>query len=178
MRLTKTEIVRIVSAGLLMIAAITIASLTIGRDIYYGSRNEGLLSFAIVNFSGNLFFLIMPVELAFIYYLSGDINVWILTTVAVGTSMAAQVINYLIGLLFSRDVINRLIGKRQYAKAADRIRKYGKIIIFLFNLTPVSSDVISLAAGMLNYRVKDAALFTFSGLLLKHIILTLIFGRG
>jgi membrane protein YqaA with SNARE-associated domain len=175
MRLTKAEIVRIFIAGLFMIAAVVIASLTIGRDIYNGSRDEGLLSFAIVNLSGNLFFLIMPVELAFIYYLSGDINVWILIAVAVGTSVVAQIINYLIGLMFSGDVINRLIGKRQYVKAADRIRKYGNIIIFLFNLTPVSSDVISLAAGMIKYRIKDALIFTVSGLILKYLILTLIF---
>jgi membrane protein YqaA with SNARE-associated domain len=177
MRLTKSEIVRFVITGLFIIAAVIIASLTVGRDIYYGSRNEGLLSFAIVNFSGSLFFLIMPVELAFIYYLSGDIKVWILISVAMGTSMVSQAINYLIGLLFSRDIINRLIGKHQYIKAEDRIRKYGNIIIFLFNVTPISNDVLSLAAGMLNYRVKDAAIFTFAGLLLKYIILTLIFGR-
>ena len=177
MRLTKKEIVRIFIAGLFMIAAIVIASLTVGRDIYNGSRDEGLLSFAIVNLSGNLFFLIMPVEVAFIYYLSGDINVWILIAVAASTSVVAQIINYLIGLMFSRDVINRLIGKRQYVKAEDRIRKYGNIIIFLFNLTPVSSDVISLAAGMIKYRIKDALIFTVSGLILKYVLLTLIFGR-
>jgi len=61
MRLTKKEIVRFIITGLLIVAAAVIASLTIGRDIYYGSRDQGLLSFAIVNFSGYLFFLFMPV---------------------------------------------------------------------------------------------------------------------
>ena len=175
MRLTKAEIFRFLVTGIFLIAAAVIATLTVGRDIYYGERDEGLFSFAVVNLAGSLFFLMMPVEVAFIYYLEGQINVWILILVALSTSMVAQIINYLIGLLFSRDVINRLIGKRQYVKAAERIRKYGNIIIFLFNLTPVSNDVLSLAAGMLNYRIKDAFIFTFSGLLLKYLILTLIF---
>ncbi|MCJ7446685.1 MAG: VTT domain-containing protein [Bacteroidales bacterium] len=177
MRLKKADIVRLVISGLLVITAITIASLTIGRDIYYGSSNEGLLSFAIVNFSGYLFFLFMPVELAFIYYLIGDLNIWSLNAVALGTAMVSQTIDYLIGYMFSTKIIDHLIGRHRYEKAEQKIRKYGNIVIFLFNVTPLSSPVISLAAGMLKHRVKDAIIFTFFGLLLKYIILTLIFGR-
>ena len=177
MHLNKTDIIRIGIAGLLVITAISIASLTVGRDIYYGSRNEGLLSFAIVNFSGYLFFLVMPVEIAFIYYLTGDIDIWILNAVALGTAMVAQVIDFLIGFLFSTNIIDRLIGRRRYENAEDKIRKYGNIVIFLFNVTPLSSPVISLAAGMLKHRVKDAVIFTFTGLLLKYLLLSLVFGR-
>jgi len=177
MKLKKAEIIRLVITGLFVVAAITIASLTIGRDIYYGSRDEGLLSFAIVNFSGYLFFLFMPVELAFIYYLTGDINIWALNAVALGTAMVSQTIDYLIGFLFSKNIIDRLIGRRRYEKAEDKIRKYGNIIILLFNLTPFSSDIISLAAGILKHNIKNAVIFTFTGLLLKYLILTLIFGR-
>jgi len=160
-----------------MIAAITIASLTVGRDIYYGSRDEGLLSFAIVNFSGYLFFLFLPVEVAFIYYLTSDINIWVLNAVAIGTAMVSQVIDFLIGYILSTNIIDRLIGRHRYEKAEERIRKYGNIVIFLFNLTPLSSPVISLAAGILKHRIKDAFIYTFSGLVLKYIILTLIFMR-
>jgi membrane protein DedA with SNARE-associated domain len=176
MRLTRAEIVRYSIAGLFVIAAITIASLTVGRDIYYGSRDEGLLSFAIVNFSGYLFFLFLPVEIAFVYYLTGDINVWALNAVALGTALVSQTIDYLIGFLLSARIIDRLIGRNRYEKAEDRIRKYGNVVIFLFNLTPLSSPVISLAAGLLKHRKKDTLIFTFSGLLLKYILLTLIFG--
>lgn len=155
--------------------AIIIASFTVGKDIYYGSRDEGLLSFAIVNFSGYLFFLFMPVELAFIYYLAGDINIWALNAVALGTALFSQTIDYLIGYSLSTRIIDRLIGRRRYEKAGDKIRKYGNVVIFLFNVTPLSSPVISLAAGILKHRVKDAVIFTFAGILLKYIILTLIF---
>ncbi len=175
MRLTKKEIVRFIITGLLIIAAAVIASLTIGRDIYYGSRDQGLLSFAIVNFSGYLFFLFMPVEIAFIYYLSGDINIWALNGVAIVTALASESIDYMIGLSFSKDIITRLIGTRRYLKAESRIRKYGNLVIFLFNITPLSSPVISLAAGMIRHRIKDAFIFTISGLIIKYFILTMIF---
>ena len=177
MGLKKADISRLIVTVMLVATAITIASLTIGRDIYYNSRSEGLLSFAIVNFSGYLFFLFMPVELAFIYYLPGDINIWILNAVALGTAIVSQSIDYLIGYMLSTKIINRLIGRRRYEKAEDKIRKYGNIIIFLFNLTPLSSPVISLAAGMLKHRIKDALFFTLAGLILKYLLLTLIFAR-
>jgi membrane protein DedA with SNARE-associated domain len=173
----KAKIIQVSIAVLLAIVAITIASLTVGRDIYYGSRDEGLLSFAIVNLSGYLFFLFMPVEIAFIYYLTGEINVWALNAVAIGTALISQTIDYLIGFLLSTRIIDQLIGRRRYEKAEDKIRRYGNIVIFFFNVTPLSSPVISLAAGILKHRVKDAAIFTFAGLLLKYIILTLVFGR-
>lgn len=175
MRLKKADIVRLVLSALFVIIAITIASLTIGRDIYYGSRDEGILSFAIVNLSGYLFFLFMPVELAFIYYLSSDINVWALLAVTLGTAMFSQTIDYLIGFMFSTKIIDRLIGRKRYEKAEEKIRKYGNFTIFFFNLTPLSSPVISLSAGILKYHKKDAIVFTLIGLILKYLFLILIF---
>jgi len=175
MRLKKTDIIQLTISGLLIIAAIIIASMTIGRDIYYGSRDEGLLSFAIVNFSGYLFFLFMPVELAYIYYLPGDINIWALSGVALGTALVSQAIDYLIGYVFSTRIINRFIGRRRYLKAEGKLRKYGNIAIFFFNFLPLSSPVISLGGGMLKHRLKDAVIFTVAGLILKYIMLTLIF---
>lgn len=176
MRLKKADIIRWVIGFLLVAAAITIASLTIGRDIYFGSRENGLWSFAIVNASGYLFFLFMPVELAFIYYLTGDVSIWALNLIAIGTAILSQSIDYLIGYIFSDKIIDSLIGRRRYEKAEDRIRKYGNIAILTFNALPLSSPVISLAAGMLRHRILDAVLWTVAGLVIKYLTLTLIFG--
>jgi len=159
-----------------MIALMTvIASLTIGRDIYE-SNEKSILSFAIVNFSGYLFFfLLMPVELPFIYYLQTGYDPLILNVVAIGTAMASQVIDYLIGYFFSTGIIDRLIGRKRYEKAEFEIRKYGKLTLFFSNLLPLSSPVISLAAGMLKYRVKDALFYSLAGLIGRYLLMTLIF---
>lgn len=167
--------IRYTLAFLLAIAAIAIASLTVGRDIYNGSRDEGLLSFAIVNAAGYLFFLFMPVEIAFVYYLQGDINIIALNAVALGTALFSQTIDYAIGVLLSDRIIDSLIGRRRYEKAEDELRKYGNIAIFVFNALPLSSPVISLAAGILRHRRRDAVIFTLSGLVVKYLLLTLIF---
>jgi membrane protein DedA with SNARE-associated domain len=176
MRLKKADITRWVIGFLLVAAAATIASLTVGRDIYYGSRENGLWSFAIVNACGYLFFLFMPVEIAFLYYLVGEVNVWALNAIALSTALFSQSIDYAIGYLLSDRIIDRIIGRRRYEKAEDRLRKYGNIAILVFNAMPLSSPVISLAAGMLRHRILDAVLWTVAGLVIKYLALTLIFG--
>lgn len=174
-RKTRAEITRIIITVLLMIAAITIASMTVGRDIYYGSRDEGMLSFAIVNACGYLFFLFMPVEIAFVYYLQGDISIPALIAVAIGTALFSQAIDYSIGLLMSNRFIDNLIGRKRYIKAEKYIERYGNVTIFVFNALPLSSPVISLAAGMLRHRITDTLIFTVLGLVVKYLAMTLIF---
>ena len=152
-----------------------IASLTIGKDIYQYNEN-GLFSFAIVNFAGYLFFfLLMPMELAFILYLRTGYDPLWLNLVAVTTAMAAQTVDYLIGYYFSTGIIDRLIGRRRYQRAEAEIHKYGNLALFFSNLLPLSSPVISLAAGMLKYRVKDALIFSLCGMILRYLLLTLLF---
>jgi len=169
------DIKRLLLLVLLVILMIVIASLTIGADILENNQHS-TLSFAIVNFFGYLFFfLFMPVELAFIYYLRTGYNPWILNFVALGTAMSAQMIDYLIGYFFSTRIIDSMIGRKRYEKAENEIRKYGNWALFLSNLLPLSSPIISLAAGMLKYRVKEALLFSFVGMICRYLLLTLIF---
>lgn len=175
MRLSRSDIVKIALSSLLVVAAITIASLTVGRDIYYGSRDEGLLSFGIVNACGYLFFLFMPVELAFIYYLQGEISILALNAVAIGTALFSQTIDYAIGVLVSDKFIDKLIGRRRYERAGAKIEKYGNVTIFVFNALPLSSPVISLAAGMIRHNIRSTLICTILGLLVKYAALTLIF---
>jgi membrane protein YqaA with SNARE-associated domain len=175
MKAQRIDYRRLVMIVFLIILMILIGSLTIGKDIYE-NRQQSILSFAIVNFFGYLFFfLLMPMELAFIFYLRTGYDPLILNLVAVATAMASQIIDYLIGYFFSTGIIDRLIGRRRYEKAEDEIRKYGNWALFLSNLLPLSSPIISLAAGMLKYRVKDALFYSFIGMVCRYLILTMMF---
>jgi len=170
----RINIIRLVLVLFFGTVAVLIASLTIGKDIYE-NKAMSMFSFAIVNFSGYLFFLFMPVELAYIFYSHSGYHPWILYGVAVSTALAAQSIDYLIGYFFSKGIIHRLIGRRRYLSAEVEIRKYGRLALFVFNLFPLSSPVIALAAGMLKYRIKDAVLYSLAGLMIKYLLLLLIF---
>jgi membrane protein YqaA with SNARE-associated domain len=157
------------------LAAVVIASLTIGQDIYEHNDN-GYMSFAIVNFFGYLFvFLFMPVELAFIYYLRSGFDPVILSAIAFATALAAQIIDYVFGYFFSTHIIEKLIGQKRFEKAEDEIRKYGNWTLFFSNLLPLSSPVISLAAGMLKYPPKDALLYSIAGMTGRYLLLVIIF---
>jgi len=171
------NIKRLVIVVLLAVIAIAVLSFTIGQDIYYGSQGKGLLSFAIVSLAGYLFFFFIPVEVAFIYYLTAGENFLLLNIVALVTAMVSQSVDYLIGYSLSTKIIDEFIGRNRYEKAEDEIRKYGNITIFIFNFLPLSSPVISLAAGMLKHRIKDALIYTVLGLAFKYFLLTLIFAK-
>ena len=176
MKHAQLDIRRIIIFILLVALMTIIASMTIGRDIYESNKN-GLLSFAIVNFSGYLFvFLLMPIELAFIFYLHAGHDPIVLNLVAIATAITAEAIDYLVGYYFSTRIIDRLIGHRRYEKAEAEIHKYGNLALFFGNLLPVSSPAIALAAGMLKYRVKDALLYSLGGMMCRYALLTLIFG--
>lgn len=176
MLLQRINIRQLVIVVLLVAITTAIASLTIGRDIYNGFAGHGVLSFAIVSLAGYLFFLFfVPVEIAYIYYLNTGENFLLLYLVVLITALISQSINYLIGYSVSAKIIDQLIGRRRYLKAEQEIRKYGNIAIFVFNFLPLPSPVISLAAGMLKHRIKDAFIYSFLGLALKYAILTLIF---
>lgn len=167
---TKKRILFIVITAFI---AIGIVSLTIGKDIFEG-RQPGLLSFSVIHFSGYLFFLLMPVELGFIYYLAQH-NVIILVLTAVATAIVAQFIDYAIGYLLSKEFINEIIGRRRYEKAEKSINEYGNLTIFLFNLLPLSSSIIVLVAGMVRYKLRHVILYSLLGLGIKYVVLAVIF---
>jgi len=164
---------RIILAILISALGIAMLSLTLGRDIFEG-RGTGLLSFAAIHFSGYLFFLLMPVEIGFVYYLVPH-NPVMLVLIAVATAMLAQIIDYGIGRLSSRRFINNIIGKKHYQQTKRYIDSYGTITIFIFNLFPLSSPIVALVAGMTRHSFRDVLLYSSIGLLLKYIVLALLF---
>jgi membrane protein DedA with SNARE-associated domain len=155
------------------IAAICLVSFTIGRELY-ADKTESIFSFGLIHFSGYLFFLLMPVELAFIYYLPFYSELKLIG-VALGTAVVAQCIDYLIGKLIRPRKIIELMGRKRIVKAERYIRRYGLLTIFVFNLLPLSSPVIALAAGIIKFNFRNFILISTIGLLIKYILLGLVF---
>lgn len=173
MKKKRINLKKILYVAIPVIVAILLFSVTIGHEIYEG-KTQSLQSFALVHFSGYLFFLLMPVEMAFVYYLSYYEEAKLIG-VALITAISAQIIDYVIGLSFSSKFIRHFVGEKRIKKAEKQIRQYGNLTIFIFNLFPLSSPVIALVAGMLKLRFRDLLLYSLTGLLLKYVALTLIF---
>lgn len=159
---------------LVLALVITVFSLTIGKDLYHG-HPPNLKSYAITQFAGYLFFMVMPVEVAFVYYIKVNQNPVILISIAVGAAILAQMIDYACGYLASQQFIEKFVRKEKYEKAKTYIKKYGDITLFVFNVLPLSSPILILAAGMLKYPFKRVILFSLLGLIVKYIALALIF---
>lgn len=174
MNLSKLNIKRIIVVVFFATIAIGIASATIGSEIY-GFTKQSFTSFAIINFSGYLFFLIMPVELAFVYYLHSHLSIFLLNIVALSTAIGAQLVDYCIGRWLSASFIDNMVGRHRYEKAEEEIRKYGNIAIFLFNLLPLSSPIILLAAGMLKHPLRQALIYSLLGLTAKYLLISILF---
>lgn len=169
----RINLTKILCVVIPVVVAILLFSFTIGREIYEG-RTQSLQSFSLIHFSGYLFFLLMPVEMAFVYYLSYYEETKLIG-IALLTASFAQIIDYVIGLSFSSKFIHYFVGEKRIEKAEKQIRRYGNLTIFVFNLLPLSSPVIALVAGMLKLRFRDLMLYSVAGLLIKYIVLSLIF---
>ena len=150
-----------------------IFSLTLGRDLVEG-RNQSLFSFALLHFSGYLFFLLMPVELAFTYCMIKGYNLILLVGIAYITAIAAQLIDYFLGYSVSRKVLETFFNPGKHIKAIRYINKYGGLTIFIFNVFPLSSPIICLASGMIKFPLKKVILFSSLGLLIKYTVIGLV----
>ena len=157
-----------------IVLAITLISFTLGKEILAG-KQPSLVSFAIINFSGYLFFLLLPVETLIPFYVSAGYNGWLLLGIALSTAVAAQAIDYFIGYVMSEGIINNLIGKKRFIKFRSYIEKYGGLAILIFNLFPLASSVLSLMAGMVRYKIKKFWFYSIIGLTLKYLFFIFLF---
>lgn len=130
-----------------------------------------LLYYLLVHFAGYIFFLIMPVETIFLYYLTLDYNPLLLLVFALLTAILAQLVDFLIGLVFAEKLRKNYLSRKQYDQIRLKLGKHSKLIIFLFNLSPFSSPIIILIAGILKIRIDFVLIYSFLGLLLKYSIL-------
>jgi membrane protein DedA with SNARE-associated domain len=156
-----------------IIVVLIIFYLLIGESI--NSREPpDTISFAFIVFAGYLFFIIMPVEVAFIYFAeTGDMNIGLLIAMTVTLAMISQSLDYTVGHHASASTIQKLVSPGRFAKAKSFLQRYGKIIIFLFNTLPLSSPILSLAAGVLNYPFRNVFFISASGLVIKYSVIAI-----
>ena len=166
---------RIIMGLIVLLLIIGVLSFTIGREIVEG-KQPTLDSFAVVHFSGYLFFILMPVELLVPYYLSEGYSGITLIIIALITAIIAQLLDYSVGFLFSDRYIKYFVSEWRYRKAKKTVEKYGDWAILIFNLFPLSSPIIVLAAGMMKFSLRRVILYSFTGLVVKYIVIVSVFG--
>ena len=150
--------------------AVVIFSFTLGHTLVEG-KDLSISSFALLHFSGYLFFLVMPVELAFSYCITNGYNINLLVGIALATAIAAQIIDYMIGYFVSSKFLQNFLNQKKHERSIRYIRKYGSLTIFVFNVLPLSSPIICLAAGVINHPFRKVVFYSFIGLLIKYYVI-------
>lgn len=156
-----------------LLAGMFLLYFVIGQDISSGIPLT-LSQFFYAHAAGYLFFIISPVEILFVHGLNIGLSPLYLTIAALIGAVGAQIIDYAIGLLFSKRFIEEIISVKKYQKYKAKIETHGGWIILLFNLLPLSSPILVLVAGMLRYNFKKTILYSLIGLILKYIIIAII----
>ncbi len=141
---------------------------------FFTEESVNLLSFAIIHFLGYLFFLLLPVEGLFFFYLSQGHNFVLLILIALITALAAQTADYVLGALASEN-IRVLIKPDRYDRYKKYLCRYGPIIIFLFNLSIFSSPIVVLVSGILRINYFKVFLYSLLGLFFKYSIITIVY---
>ncbi len=158
------------------IIGISLIAIAIGRSLILGETTS-LATFIMIHFAGYLFFILAAVELLFIHMILLGYNPSLLILLALATAVTAQAIDYNIGKLASKKVIKDIIGQKRYERSKGRIEKFGDPAIFIFNLFPLSSPILILVAGMINYKYKKILLYSVPALTIKYLFLAVMFYR-
>jgi membrane protein YqaA with SNARE-associated domain len=157
-----------------ILCVIALVSLTLGRDLYLGVP-PNLTTFALIHFGGYLFFLLMPVELLYIYYLAEFSDKISLTIVALITAVMAQIVDYYCGYLIRHHFIGVIISRKKYLKSRMILKRYGNASMFFFNLFPLSSPILIFVAASLRYRLVDVLKYSIPALMIKYLTIALMF---
>jgi membrane protein DedA with SNARE-associated domain len=139
---------------------------------FHTEQPPNLISFVFTVFAGYLFFLLMPIELIFIYFVGQHHHhPAALVTITVMVAMISQTLDFLIGRFAGEKLIIDIINPRHYDRAKHFLIKFGALTIFLFNLFPLSSPLLSLISGILQYPYRLVFIYSSMGLLLKYGII-------
>ena len=122
-----------------------------------------LLGLVYGGFIGALFFVIVPLEPLFFYYLSLDYSAaWVIVLMLV-SSVLGLFVNYLIGAAVGGTLLTRFARER-FEKVKRSMERWGGGLVFLSNVVlflPV--QVLSLVIGATRFGARRFLLWTFAG---------------
>lgn len=144
-------------------------------NIEYEIANNTLKGLFYISIMGSLFFLTLPSEALFLYYLSSTKYLFliIITFLVIG-NLIGLLFNYFFGRMLGARVI-RFIFKKSFDKYQDKIDRYGGLILFLGNIFPGPVELLTVFYGGFKFEFKRYVFLCFMGRLIKYVILFVIY---
>jgi membrane protein DedA with SNARE-associated domain len=107
----------------------------------------------------------------------GQLNLWIIVSVATLAGVIGSLIDYYIGLkgmnlLARRKILNRLLFSEAQLKTAERwFKRYGVLAVFLSRMVPGFRTLVSFPAGAVKMLLPKFIAYTTAGCLVWNVIL-------
>lgn len=138
----------------------------------YQISNVTLLGIFFVNILGTLFFLILPSEALFIYYLSNtNYFIAILILFSVAGNIVGMTINYLFGRLLGERVLKWWFKEKKFFEYKEKIDKYGGILLVLGNIIPGPIEILSVFFGGFKFKLSKYIYLVMIGRTIKYLLI-------
>lgn len=121
-----------------------------------------------ISFFGNLLFVPLPIEIAFVQALRVGQPAFASLFFSLAGLIPAYALDYFIGARLSSLVFIFISPKKIY-KSKRWVNTYGPYAIFGFNLLPLPSNELTFGLGIARYNVVRLFVFTLCGSILKFI---------
>lgn len=135
-------------------------------------ESKSLLGLFYISFFGSLFFISLPLEVIFLFYLGLNYTVFQIMTVIIIGELIGTVINYFIGLFVGEKAMEWLL-KKQYSDFKFKINRAGAFILLVGNIIPFPIDIFVLVLGTVKYNFRRLIIYTILGKLIKLTLLYL-----
>ena len=142
-------------------------------NIFDEISKRTLMGLFYASFFGSLFFIFLPLEFLFLYYLTLGYSVPTMIALALIGNVMGLCLDYLFGFTLGARLI-KFFFRQNFDKFHNMIMKWGAIIILGGNVIPFPIQIVSVIVGSARYSFKKFFLFTMIGIFAKLVILVMV----
>ena len=143
--------------------------------IEYEISNNTLKGLFFVAIFGSVFFLALPSEALFIYFLDSTTypSLFVIIIMLLGNATGLT-FNYFFGRILGERVIERMF-KKNFEKYRERIDRYGGVVLFLGNIFPGPVEALTVFYGSFKFGYGRYIYLCLMGRIIKYTILFLLY---
>ncbi|MBN2112401.1 VTT domain-containing protein [Candidatus Woesearchaeota archaeon] len=132
-----------------------------------------ILGFFYACFFGSLFFIVLPMELLFLYYLSLGFSVPLIMALMLIGSLMGLCLDYMFGLIVGARLV-KFILREKFDKFHNMITRWGSFVIFIGNAIVFPIQPVSVVIGSARFSFAKFIIFTILGLFVKIFVLVVL----
>ncbi len=138
-------------------------------------KNNTLKGVFFVAILGSLFFLVLPSEAIFVYYLtSTSYNPLFIILLMVTGNVLGLVFNYIFGWLVGEKIL-KIMFRKNFENYKNKVNNYGGYVLLFGNILPGPVEVLVVFFGGFKYKFKSFLVLSAYGRLIKYGIIFAMF---